>query len=220
MKSRIFSTQAYISIERETLALLNSESDFLSPSTVGSTRAAGDAIQEFLTLKFKDVLGKLVSRYFTDFARRAMPDLAFEDVDGNYYIVDVKSHRVSTNFNMPNLTSVRRLAQLYESDMKYFVLLMVQYDFQGARAEFSRVHFVPIEFLSWDCLTVGALGWGQIQIANSNNIVINHQFSRRQWMLQLCEVMLDFYPNEIAKIEDRLRKFEELKTYWLGKTED
>ena len=220
MKSRIFFSQAYISMERDILALLSTESDFLSPSTLGSTRAAGDAIQEILALKFESILGNWVSEYSTDFARRAMADLAFEDIDGNYYIIDVKSHRLSTKFNMPNLTSVERLARLYEDDTNYFVLLMVQYDLQGSHADFSRVHFVPIEFLSWDCLTVGALGWGQIQIANSNRIVVNHRFSRKQWMLQLCEVMLEFYPKEIAKIRDRLDRFEEIRAYWLGKSED
>ena len=87
-------------------------------------------------------------------------------------------------------------------------------------SDFSRVHFVPIEFLSWDCLTVGALGWDQIQIANSTNILVNHQYSRKQWMLQLCEVMLEFYPKEIAKIGDRLRRFEEIKAHWLSKSVD
>ena len=149
-----------------------------------------------------------------------MADLAFKDIDGNYYIIDVKSHRVSTKFNMPNLTSVERLARFYEDNMNYFVLLIVQYDLQGPSADFSRVHFVPIEFLSWECLTIGALGWGQIQIANSNNIVVNHQFSRKQWMLQLCDAMLEFYPKEIAKIGDRLRRFEEIKAFWLGISED
>ena len=217
MTSRIFSTQASSTIERDTLALLNSESDILSPYTLGSTRAAGDAIQDILAEKFNNVLGIWVSEYSTDFARRAMADLAFKDIDGYYYIIDVKSHRVSTNFNMPNLTSVERLARLYEDDMNYFVLLLVQYDLQGEHAVFSRVHFVPIEFLSWDCLTVGALGWGQIQIANSNNIIVNQQSSRKRWMLQLCEVMLEFYPKEIEKIGDRLRRFEEIKAYWLDK---
>ena len=217
MTSRIFSTQASSTIERDTLALLNSESDILSPYTLGSTRAAGDAIQDILAEKFNNVLGIWVSEYSTDFARRAMADLAFKDIDGYYYIIDVKSHRVSTNFNMPNLTSVERLARFYEDDMNYFVLLLVQYDLQGEHAVFSRVHFVPIEFLSWDCLTVGALGWGQIQIANSNNIIVNQQSSRKRWMLQLCEVMLEFYPKEIEKIGDRLRRFEEIKAYWLDK---
>lgn len=38
-----------------------------------------------------------------------MADLAFKDPDGFYYIVDVKTHRLGTAFNMPNLTSVERL---------------------------------------------------------------------------------------------------------------
>ena len=149
-----------------------------------------------------------------------MADLAFRDVDGNYYVVDVKSHRTSTRFNMPNLTSVERLTRFYEDDKNYFVLLMVQYDLLGPSAVFSRVHFAPIEFLSWDCLTVGALGWGQIQIANSNQIVVDAQSTRRRWMLQLCEIMLEFYPKEIAKIGDRMRRFEEIKAYWTNKPED
>ena len=53
-----------------------------------------------------------------------MADLAFEDLDGYYYIVDVKTHRLSTKFNMPNLTSVERLARFYEDDKNYFVVLM------------------------------------------------------------------------------------------------
>ncbi len=220
MKSRIFSGQAFVAIERETLDLLNAQSDFLTPSTLESTRAAGDAIQDILARNFDGVLGDWVSEYSTDFARRAMADLAFRDVDGNYYVIDVKTHRRSTKFNMPNLTSVERLTRFYEDDKNYFGVLMVQYDLQGTHAVFSRIHFVPIEFLSWDCLTIGALGWGQIQIANSNNIVVNHQFSRKQWMLQLCDVMLEFYPKEIAKIGDRLRRFEEIKAYWLGISED
>ena len=56
MTSRIFSTQASSTIERDTLALLNSESDILSPYTLGSTRAAGDAIHDILAEKFDSVL--------------------------------------------------------------------------------------------------------------------------------------------------------------------
>ena len=92
-------------------------------------------------------------------------------------------------------------------------------NYRGLALFFSRVHFVPIEFLSWDCLTIGALGWGQIQIANSNNVVMNTQPSRKQWMFQLCDTMFEFYPKEIAKIGDRLRRFEEIRAYWAGKAE-
>ena len=99
-----------------------------------------------------------------------MADMAFEDPDGAYYVVDVKTHRLSTAFNMPNLTSVERLARFYEDDGNYFVVLMVTYEIEGLRAVVEQVTFVPIEFLDWGCLTIGALGWGQIQIANSRNV--------------------------------------------------
>lgn len=68
------------------------------------------------------------------------------------------------------------------------------------QAVIEQATFVPIEFLGWDCLTIGALGWGQIQIANSNRITINPQYSRKSWMIEFCDTMLEFYPKEIAKI--------------------
>jgi len=149
-----------------------------------------------------------------------MADLAFTDPDGLYYIVDVKTHRLETHFNMPNLTSVERLARFYEDDKNYFVVLVVQYSIGGTKVTVSAARFVPIEFLAWDCLTIGALGWGQIQIANANVININERYSRRKWMIELCETMLAFYPREIGKIEHRMDYFKRLRRIWTKKSEE
>lgn len=143
-----------------------------------------------------------------------MADLAFEDIDGVYYVVDVKTHRRSTRFNMPNVTSVERLARFYEDDRNYFVILMVSYDIEERRAVVDRVTFVPIEFLGWDCLTIGALGWGQIQIADSNRMTLDPGSARRAWMLELCDRMLEFYPREIAKVEGRIERFRQIRKAW------
>jgi len=179
MKSRLFYTAEYASVQDQIKGFLNSQDQFLSGSTVESTRAVGDAIQHVLGENFQAILGtKLCAKYSSQFARRAMVDLAFEDADGFYYVVDVKTHRLSTKFNMPNLTSVERLSRFYEDDKNYFVVLMVAYEIENLRALVERVTFVPIEFLGWGCLTIGALGWGQIQIANSNRITVNPQYSR------------------------------------------
>ena len=83
----------------------------------------------------------------------------------------------------------------------------------------TEVTFVPIEFLDWECLAIGALGWGQIQIRNSNRIVINNGYSRRDWILTLCNVMLQFYPREILKIQERVTRFEDVQTYWKQKAD-
>ena len=52
------------------------------------------------------------------------------------------------------------------------------------------------------------------QIANSNHITVNPGYSRRKWMLEFCDVMLEFYPKEIAKIGERVSRFEQVRTYW------
>ncbi len=217
MKSPIFYSGAYREIERKVQEVLNSHAVFLSPSTAGSTRAVGDAIESVLRDEFRAVLGDLCREYSVAFARRAMADLAFVDVDGFYYVVDVKTHRIDTKFNMPNLTSVQRLARFYEEDTNYFVLLIVDYHLESTRAVVTGVRFTPIEFLGWDCLTIGALGWGQIQIVNSNVVTVNHGYSRKRWMLELCDALFEFYPREIAKINDRIRYFERVRDFWLAK---
>ena len=216
-KSRIFHTAEYKTIESSIVEMLNSQPDFLSARTVESTRAVGDAIQEILSEGFESLLGDLCVEYSPSFARRAMADLAFTDVDGLHYMVDVKTHRLDTAFNMPNLTSVHRLTRLYEDDSNYFLMLMVNYGIRKTRLRVEGVHFVPIEFLAWDCLTIGALGWGQIQIANAKQMRIVDGYSRRRWMLELCDVMLGFYPREIAKIAERIGYIEEVKRTWEDK---
>ena len=215
MKSSLFSTDTYKKLPKKIKDFLNSQEEFLSDSTARSTRAVGDAIEDIIAGHFESILGKEVcSNYSSDFARRAMADLAFEDNHGLYYVVDVKTHRRSTKFNMPNLTSVERPSRFYEDDRNHFVILMISYVIQGLRTLVEEVVFVPIEFLAWDCLTIGALGWGQIQIANANIISINPGYSRRNWMLELCETLFDLYPKEIAKIDSRIEHFKNVREQW------
>lgn len=220
MKSRLFHLKEYTAIQERVCDLINSSPDFLSSNTAQSPRAAGDAIENLIAASFDQILGEHCGEYSSNFARRAMADLAFTDRDGLYYIVDVKTHRTDTRFNMPNLTSVERLARFYEDDTNFFTVLLVKYAVEGMRAKVSEVTFVPIEFLGWDCLTIGALGWGQIQIANSNFVSVNPDFSRKQWMLEFCDVMLEFYPKEIAKIGERVSRFEAVREFWLRKLGD
>jgi hypothetical protein len=217
MKSPIFTSGAYKTIEEKVLRLLNKQADFLSADTAESTRAAGDAIQSIIEDNFEEILGEHGGEYSASFARRAMADLAFKDKPNNYYVVDVKTHREETAFNMPNLTSVDRLARFYEDDANFFVMLMVKYGVTGTKVKVSKVHFVPIEYLKWSCLTLGALGAGQIQIANSKHIEIDSTKTRRSWMLEFCDNVLQFYPREIVKINKRIGKFEKVKEFWLAK---
>jgi hypothetical protein len=216
MASKVYSSERRAAIEQRTLELLNAAEDLVA----GSPRGVGDAVQELLSERFQEVVGDLAAEYNPSFARRAMADLAFTDVDGGYHVIDVKTHRADAKFNMPNLVSVERLARFYEDDANVFAILYVRYTTNGKRVVVDHVAFVPIEWLSWRCLTLGALGWGQIQIANANRIEIVPDTSRRAWMLQLCDELLEFYPREVQKIAKRILHFEKVRAYWQAKEDD
>jgi len=216
MKSSLFYSDAYRQVEQRTLELLKAERGVLSQSIANSPRAVGDAVQRIIEQRFPQALGGLASYYTADFARRAIGDLFFSDTHGMDYQVDVKTHREDTTFNMPNLTSVQRLAQLYQSDKNVFAILLVTYRISDIDLMVSSVRFFPIEFIGWESLTIGALGWGQIQITNTNELSVYPQ-SRRDWMLALCDKLGVFYPAEIAKIQKRIQYFVGVQNEWLTK---
>lgn len=219
MTSEIFSTNNRERIQSNVLVLLN-ENQLMNNNTADSPRAVGDAVQSFLEREFFCCLPKeLIMNFSEKFVRRAMADFAFEDNTERYYVVDLKTHNLRTSFNMPNITSVDRLAKFYEDDKNYFALLLVDYTSIDSVLKFESCHFVPIEYMDWSCLTIGALGWGQIQIANSNRIVLNTENTRRNWMLQLCDALDLFYPKEISKITARIDRFIHVREYWENKPE-
>ena len=144
-----------------------------------------------------------------------MEDLAFYDKNNRYYAVDCKTHNLSTSFNMPNLISVRRLANFYKNDLNTFCILLVEYEADKDGIKYNNCYFKPIEALSWRCLTIGALGWGQIQIGNANNLCFEETVDRKAWMIQLCDLLETFYDEEISKIGERKTWFNDIKQYWL-----
>jgi len=97
VESKLFYDGDYAQIADRIKEFLNGHQDFLSGSTIKSTRATGDAIEDILSENFESLLTEQWCKdYSSQFARRAMADLAFNDHDGLYYVVDVKTHRLST----------------------------------------------------------------------------------------------------------------------------
>jgi len=218
INSPIFDNDNLKYIQDKLLLLLNSCQDFDNARIINSPRAVGDTVQEILGEKMNECFPDYLIKDFNDsFARRAMADVAFMDLKNNYFIVDIKTHNRNTDFNMPNLTSVERLSRFYEDDKNFFVILLAEYKISNGKIEFDAVRLLPIEHLKWNCLTIGALGWGQIQIANARIVNIDRTQNRKNWMLQLCDIMDIFYPKEIAKIEKRINYFAKVRAFWENK---
>lgn len=187
----------------------------LAGEALNSPRSVGDALQNVIAEgAMPSVLEEIAVN--NDFSRRSMEDLAFS-ADGKYYAIDVKTHNILTDFNMPNLISVKRLANFYmKDDNNYFCILIVSYKIENGELVYTECHFKPIEKFDWKCLTLGALGWGQIQIANANNLLFT-DISRKEWMLNLCERVEAFYNEEIGKIGERISWFSQIKAHWENK---
>ncbi len=203
------------------LNLRENAANIVTGSSLSSPRAVGDAVQDYLG---NQGLSTVLSAYGIDvaseFGRRAMEDMAFKDQNGNYYAVDVKTHNVDTDFNMPNLISVKRLATFYKNDDKNnFCILIVSYKVIDGNITYQNCHLKRIENFNWSCLTLGALGWGQIQITNANNLLFleNDPTIRKSWMLKLCDKLFTFYDEEISKIGERKTWFSSIKSYWESK---
>ncbi|MBP6959109.1 MAG: hypothetical protein KBB90_04825 [Spirochaetia bacterium] len=43
--------------------------------------------------------------------------------------------------------------------------------------------------------------------------------TRKSWMLELCDALDVFYPNEIAKITERIDYFKAIRNYWINHTD-
>ena len=212
-------------IANELLEKLNKDAQYIVKGvSINSPRAVGDAVQAFLGSEkgLACILEKQGITVEGDFTRRSMEDLAFKDLNGKYYAVDIKTHNLDTNFNMPNLISVKRLAQFYRrDDNNVFCILIVSYKVEDGRLVYKDCHFKPIEAFHWDCLTLGALGWGQIQIANANRLPFHESddIRRKRWMIELCDHLQTYYEEEITKIGERKSWFAETKGYWSGKSD-
>lgn len=200
--------------------ILNRDSaQIVSLNSMSSPRSIGDAVQGKLA---NGGLAEALTTFGildvdNDFTRRSMEDIAFKDNNGNYYAVDVKTHNLDTQFNMPNLISVKRLANFYKNDSNTFCILIISYRVDDNRIIYEDCKFTPIEAFSWNCLTLGALGWGQIQIANANNLLFNQTVSRKQWMLDMCDRLEWFYDEEIGKIVERKNWFGIIRQEWQSK---
>jgi len=181
-----------------------------------STRGVGDAIEGLVVDEFRDIARGLVDAVDTDFSRRAMEDLSFR-ISNKYYAVDVKTHREEPGFHMPNLTSVRRLMDFYEDDNNYFVIVMIKYHLTdtGSLEDVTAI-VEPIEWFNWECLRIGALGWGQLQFRSASHIRVNRSQTRKDWLRSFAAELREHYAKEENKIKERLDYLEAFVAKKLG----
>lgn len=82
--------------------------------------------------------------------------------------VNVKSNNIDKHNYSPNIISAKRLIKWLkeEGNQLYFIFVNYQKTEDGVKV-ISDSGLVPVEHLSWDCLTIEAQGWGVIQLSGA-----------------------------------------------------
>ena len=216
MKSKLFNSDDYKRCESDIKTFLNSQ---LSKDLgfTGSVREIGDRLKKILANNLQEIVGDHIKSYRIPSTARAMADFTFVDHDGMKYSVDIITHNEEKKFSMPNITSVERLEKLYEDNKCIFVVLLVDYKPSKQKNFISNVRLLPIEYFSWNCLTIGALGVGQLQIRKASTIVTHIKNSRKDWMREFAETLMLFYAKEISKASRRLTNAAKTLETWKNK---
>src|SRR5258708_2035355 len=128
--SQLFARGDYKTVEEKIVHFLNEQKHIFNKYSLNNPRSVGGALEQLLVENFGDIIGLSRYEYVEQSAtRKSLGDLEFSDKQQTEmrYIVDIKTHRLDTKFNMPNLTSSKRLAELYEDEHNIFVIAMIDY---------------------------------------------------------------------------------------------
>jgi len=198
--SKLYDASVIKTIEENTKTILNDNNEIKEKLSKNDVRSIGKLFEEIIKNNLLEIFPTdLVKETRFKNSRKSMADFTVVDCDNFIHIIDVKSHRLDTKFNMPNLTSVEKLKELYKTNNNYFSILLVKYTIDKNIFVVSDVIFTPVENIEFDCLTIGALGKGQIQLRNSNRVCLNFQVTRQQFLKSLYTKLMGYYDKQINK---------------------
>jgi len=100
--------------------------------------------------------------------RKAIGDFMLSDD----HAVNVKSNNVDKENYSPNMISIKKMHEWVFEERKELSFLFVDYsERSGELTILEKTEPIPIEHISWDCLTIEAQGYGVIQMSSARKIV-------------------------------------------------
>ena len=132
-----------------------------------------------------------------------MADFYFKNAVAETYHVNVITRRKSATLNQPNITSIRRLAALYQKRTDVFALMLVSYTVKNRGVVVSKVQLFRIEHLSWFNLSIGALGWGQLQLKGLDDLDVCTSRERKDWLRTFAVEVDHFYLSQHSRVMEQ-----------------
>jgi hypothetical protein len=87
------------------------------------------------------------------------------------HAVNVKSNNLGKQNYSPNIISIKKMHEWIYEQKKNLSLVFVDYEIEDGKLKISaETGLVPIEHISWDCLSIEAQGYGVIQMPKPRRI--------------------------------------------------
>jgi len=134
--------------------------------------------------------------------RKAIGDFMLSDD----HAVNVKSNNVDKQNYSPNMISIKKMHEWVFEERKQLSFLFVDYSEQRDTLAISKqTKPIPIEHISWECLTIEAQGYGVIQMCSALKIVENQ--TKRDFYRGFLAAYDRYRQKEIKKHEKFSKKF-------------
>jgi len=100
--------------------------------------------------------------------RKAIGDFMLAD----NHAVNVKSNNVAKQNYSPNMISIKKMHKWVFEERNELSFIFVDYEEKGDNLKIlNETNLIPIEQISWDCLSIEAQGYGVIQKIGSLKII-------------------------------------------------
>jgi hypothetical protein len=123
--------------------------------------------------------------------------------------VNVKSNNVAKSNYSPNIISAKRLIKWLQQDSNELYFIFVDYKRTEKGLEVIKDSgIVPVQNISWNCLTIEAQGWGVIQLLGHLEIDKNQDLKGFfRGMKKAYEKYIDKETLKMAKIREMIKDF-------------
>ena len=134
--------------------------------------------------------------------RKAIGDFMLSD----NHAVNVKSNNVEKENYSPNMISIKKMHEWVFEERKELSFLFVDYRERGTKLVILKETApIPIEQISWDCLTIEAQGYGVIQMSSALKIVENQ--TKRDFYKGFLVAYDKYRQKELKKHEKFSKRF-------------
>ena len=167
-------------------------------------------IADIIEVKVSNIVLKLkhqsIKESYEAKSKRSIEDVGLITTDYDDIKIDIKTHDSKAELSMPNLISISRLKKFYKNDKNLLLYIFVKYVNYGHSVQILSTQVKSVEQLNWECLTIGNLGKGQLQVKNMNEISFQNAMSRKEWMERLSYDVVIYYQSLINKIQTKWMK--------------